>query len=648
MVSTARGATRQLRSVMTRYSSLAIAGFFLVASGCIDDPVAGDNENDSVNASDNGDVPGPHLSGFTANPSTAPAGGDVEFSWDADAPDGCEIDATGDGEADYEADECHGSNTWSYIYDEIGSYEATMTVFEDDREVEEVVTIEVVDADTPEIGANFEEHWVIQNSIAEPQEITDEFFVVGNEVTATDELTVTASSSDADVVADDAIDVVCDEDGECDISFDVPRPDALEFEVLLTVADAGGQTAGISLSVTVGPRLVTSDENTGDESLRYVIEQADAGDYIGFELGAEAIIDLFASIDIDRDLHIVGPGTKDLTLDGHHDSRIFTIPEDVDVDISAMTITRGEAPEEENGGAIYNEGHLVANQIVVDESIADGESGGAIYNDGILQLEEAVIADSEGSHGGGVFNRNVLTVDETTFDGNYAGATGGAIYQGTPRGETGGLEIDNSTFVANEARNHGGAIVNDDDEEKVVIAVANSTFVDNVVEKSGAAIMNLGPIELSFVTIVDNVVTDPDGDGGARGAGIRSSGPLELKSSIVVGNEAPEPADIDGSTDSDGADYITSHGYNVVGEFEGLDLESSDVDAAEIDIGALDDNGGATQTMLPEDGGPAIDLVDGDDCSVVGAGDGLTRDQRGEVRPGADGDDCDSGAVELQ
>jgi hypothetical protein len=58
-------------------------------------------------------------------------------------------------------------------------------------------------------------------------------------------------------------------------------------------------------------------------------------------------------------------------------------------------------------------------------------------------------------------------------------------------------------------------------------------------------------------------------------------------------------------------------------------------------LGALGDNGGPTETMLPETGSPLIDAIPLSACEP-----GITTDQRALARPSGAG--CDIGAVEVQ
>jgi len=61
-------------------------------------------------------------------------------------------------------------------------------------------------------------------------------------------------------------------------------------------------------------------------------------------------------------------------------------------------------------------------------------------------------------------------------------------------------------------------------------------------------------------------------------------------------------------------------------------------------LGALTNNGGPTQTRLPQVGSPLIDAIPLASCQADGAS-GISTDQRGVSRPQGNG--CDIGAVEV-
>src|SRR5690606_21776605 len=60
-------------------------------------------------------------------------------------------------------------------------------------------------------------------------------------------------------------------------------------------------------------------------------------------------------------------------------------------------------------------------------------------------------------------------------------------------------------------------------------------------------------------------------------------------------------------------------------------------------LNLLADNGGPTETLLPQVTSPAINAIPASACATLGE-----TDQRGTPRPAADSDLCDIGAVEAQ
>lgn len=625
--------------------AVAVALAVFGATACGDSPPpASQNQDD-----DNDEAETLAVSNLAADPAPAAVGQTVEFSWEATGALDCEIDATGDGDADETFDECDGEFNYDYVYDEAGTREVAVSARDDEDEVRETLDLEVFAEGPPVVDADFQDRAFVQNSVAAPGGV-DEQFGIESEAVPVDELTVSASSSNQDVVADEDIEVECD-GGDCDLTFGVERAERDEADVEVIVEDDEGLSDSASLSVVVEPRTVENPDNTGDDTLRDVLDQAEPGDYVVFELDGEDI-ELMAPIDVDKLVHLEGPGADELTIDAQGEDRLFELGEDAELELSGVTLTGGEAPEDEGGGAIYNEGTLTLVEVVVEDNRADGESGGAVYNDGTVRLERSTIRDNEGRFGGAIRNYGHLVVDETTFVANDASATGGAIYSGSrPAGE-GSLIVRNSTFESNWADNHGAGILNDEDDSgDVEVVVYNSTFTDNAVTNAGAAIQSLGYIEISFTTVVGNrVEDDPDAVSAIHeGGGIRSSGTMDLKATIVTGNEAPDAEDFSGTTDTDDNELVESLGYNIVGDYLDFTRHEDDESADEIDIGELADNGGPTETMLPADDSIGVDLVPESDCMIGEDKDEqLTRDQRGEGRPGSDQHRCDSGAVELQ
>lgn len=171
------------------------------------------------------------------------------------------------------------------------------------------------------------------------------------------------------------------------------------------------------------------------------------------------------------------------------------------------------------------------------------------------------ITGGQGSQGGGFFNNGgTLALSHCTLAGNSADGQGGAIYA-----VTGSTFLANCTLSGNTA-NQGGAIAN----------ASGSLFLNHVTVSSNRASAWAGGVWI--------------------GAGAAS-----LTNTIIAGNAAPADADIQGAFGGTG---------NLTSGAPGL--------------APLAYYGGATKTMPPLPGSPAID--------TAGAAT-LLLDQRGEERP---------------
>lgn len=177
--------------------------------------------------------------------------------------------------------------------------------------------------------------------------------------------------------------------------------------------------------------------------------------------------------------------------------------------------------------------------------------------------------------------------------------------------------------------------------------LSNVTITQNIYnQQSGsegwhpAALVNDGPqVDLNFVTIAQNgsYPFDASLHYGASAGGIRSfSGEVTLRNSIVAQNGSAFGFDCSGK--------ITSLGHNLIGNSDGCEITAAAGDV----IGSpehpvmprlgqpQDLDGSATVTVPLLAGSPAIDSADPASC--------LARDQSGAARPAGTG--CDMGAYE--
>jgi CSLREA domain-containing protein len=274
--------------------------------------------------------------------------------------------------------------------------------------------------------------------------------------------------------------------------------------------------------------------------------------------------------------------------------------------------------------------------------------------------------------GGGVIvsNSGVLTISAMTLDGGWLGIEnlGGTLNvanmtlrnmsgaDGAIRND-GTLTLVMSTLTQNRGWS-GGAILND---RGSVIAV-NDTFTNNTGQwpvgpgtsgPIGGAFQNRngGTFRGRNLTITNNTaIGDGSYNTGQTGGVMDEGGTVELANSIVAGNKLLK--DPGGAPDCASYGQFRSLGDNLIGSTKGCTLSGSlkgDITGTAPKLGALANNGGPTQTMMPLPGSPAIDKGNPAAPGQLPALCPLL-DQRGVARPRDGNHDgikrCDIGAVE--
>jgi parallel beta-helix repeat protein len=232
------------------------------------------------------------------------------------------------------------------------------------------------------------------------------------------------------------------------------------------------------------------------------------------------------------------------------------------------------------------------------------DTGGAIINSGVLTLRDSTLTGNQalGGGGGGVtdFGTGALTVIGSTISGNTGVAGGGAQIGGS-------AAFINSTISDNTAPGEGGGgiyVVGSS-----MVTLANVTLSSNhaLAGKSGGNLFNFGSTVLAKNTII------------ASGTGAS------------------------GSENCFGS--ITSQGYNLEDRNQCGLTGVGDQTGTDPLLGALQDNGGPTDTRAPSPDSPAVDHGNPGGCTDASST-VLTVDQRGMQRP--QGLACDVGAYELQ
>jgi len=347
----------------------------------------------------------------------------------------------------------------------------------------------------------------------------------------------------------------------------------------------------------------------------------------------------------------------------------------------------------DNGGAIYNSnGTLNLNTVTLSNNAAGGTGGGIYQYTGTANLANVTFTGNSGDFGGGMYNAGTVTMTNVNFSSNTAENGGGGMYtdddgivsftdvlfyKNTTEQLGGALRVWSSTMTANRvtfdqntADEDGGAIYNRGGQFNwqnikfssntskgdggaistyYGFSMSNATFQNNHSDKSGGAFYNqVGTVNLTNVTISGNSANE------AGGAMYLWAGRTTLLNVTLHGNSA---GDVGGGIFTDNVSPDLSLQNVILSSNSGGNCQfntaptssitnlSSDSSCAfgvgrdnvNLLLGALADNGGFTQTHLPQSGSPAINNGTNVECPST--------DQRGINRP--QGGTCEVGSVEI-
>ena len=274
----------------------------------------------------------------------------------------------------------------------------------------------------------------------------------------------------------------------------------------------------------------------------------------------------------------------------------------------------------EDGGGIF----IIWDRATIINSMISGNRarswGGGIQNRGIMTITNSMISGNSALYAGGIENGDTVTIVNSTISGNSAGEDGGGIRNNGAFGPNAAIVI-NSTISENSAGDDGGGIYNVTNRQ---ITIINSTISGNRARYWGGGMRNDGIVNLSFVTIANNVA---DTGGGIYG------GTVNIKNSIVGNSTSGGDCSSIGTINASGVNFATDSSCGAI---------FTQVTSDQLNLGPLQVNPpGTTATHALLEGSVAIDAVT--DCTDLG-GNRVARDQRGVARP--QGAQCDAGAFE--
>lgn len=169
---------------------------------------------------------------------------------------------------------------------------------------------------------------------------------------------------------------------------------------------------------------------------------------------------------IGTEVTIIGPGQDELFIDGDKRSLLMSVSSSAIVSIKGMTFQNGR--------------------------LSFGSAG--ISSSGKVSLSDTRFRwnRSTFSSGGAIENAGEMTIDSSVFHNNYSEHSGSAIYNNS----VGILNVDRSSFFANDSTLHTGAIDSDG-----TLVIANSTFSQN---RKGGIVVAGGSASIVGSTIVGN------------------------------------------------------------------------------------------------------------------------------------------------
>ncbi|WP_323736405.1 Ig-like domain repeat protein [Methanosphaera sp. ISO3-F5] len=202
------------------------------------------------------------------------------------------------------------------------------------------------------------------------------------------------------------------------------------------------------------------------------------------------------SVNITKDITIIGENREDVIFTSNGESSMFTLPLGRTLKLNNITIKDHTST---GNAAITNNGNLILTNILFQNNT--GTMGGSISNNGNLQVNNTVFMENTASFGSAIYNKANLTIKNSTFNDNHIYNVGGAIYS-----TNGTMEVTDSYFSNNRAVS-GAAIYN----AFGYLEVNNTKFIENDAEHFfGGAIYSTG-ITRAYNSLFDNNQANKDG-----------------------------------------------------------------------------------------------------------------------------------------
>lgn len=384
-------------------------------------------------------------------------------------------------------------------------------------------------------------------------------------------------------------------------TFTIACGDIAGLTAAINAANANGAPDTIDLAPGCTYTLTAVDNTTGGPNGLPVVtlDGGDAANSLTID-GNGATIERSAAASTPdfRFFHVVGPGLGVNPV----------------LALNNLTLRNGSAGADDGGAILAVNADITLSDVSLTANAAAFDGGAIRGTRGTLTIARSTFSGNVASSGGAIYTHDTyFAISGSTFSGNTAstpfGRGGGAIYALNASGE-----ISASLFSANVSAEAGGALSLGADGGGELL-ISNSTFSGNRAALSGGAIANSITLILEHLTVTANTA-DSDADNTGDGGGLESSDVIAVRNSIIAGNSDTSPAG--GTRHPDVSGVVLSGGYNLVGDDTGADdglgsnpfIEAGDQVGADPRLGPLADNGGPTLTHALRFGSQALDRGD--------------------------------------
>lgn len=235
------------------------------------------------------------------------------------------------------------------------------------------------------------------------------------------------------------------------------------------------------------------------------------------------------SIDLTRNLTILGGSQKDVVIDAQSLDRIFNVKTGVRVTLKYLKLINGQSTS--SGGAVFSQGTLNIYSCTIKNNKVPQKSGGAIYNkEGYLLVNQCDVSYNTATIGGAIYTYNGNTIIKYSYL-NYNRATSGA--GGALINNKGSLILVNNKIGNNKANpGFGGGLYNFLGRLKVT----DTQFTNNTSPKGGGAVYTQDNVGDMYFT--GNTFTTNSAYSGRGGALYHCHGTLIMSKNTFSGNKA--------------------------------------------------------------------------------------------------------------